>query len=186
MNREKRLAFQVYSAIFMLVSGVALSAAGFYVPPRGEISDSVLMFFAQCLIYAGSIFGVTVYIQGKYAEIMRIVKSQRTPPEGTGQQAPPQNSDTAQATPTAPDTHRPEANAYFAPDTEETAPHTNALLPPRLWSISFELLIQSHPPPPVCKHFPRLSYFGFSVGLRAFFLCFNKRGQKLVGTNFYP
>lgn len=125
MNREKRLAFQVYSAIFMLVSGVALSAAGFYVPPRGEISDSVLMFFAQCLIYAGSIFGVTVYIQGKYAEIMRIVKSQRTPPEGTGQQAPPQNSDTAQATPTAPDTHRPEANAYFAPDTEETAPGTN-------------------------------------------------------------
>jgi hypothetical protein len=28
---------------------------GFVVPPTGEISDSVLLFFAQCLIYAGSI-----------------------------------------------------------------------------------------------------------------------------------
>ena len=42
----------------MLVAGVGLSIAGFIVPPTGEISDSVLMFTAQCLVYAGSALGI--------------------------------------------------------------------------------------------------------------------------------
>ena len=46
----------------MLMAGVGLTVAGFIVPPLGEISDSVLWFTAQTLIYAGSIFGVKVYI----------------------------------------------------------------------------------------------------------------------------
>ena len=50
------------SAIGMLMAGVGLTTAGFIVPPLGEISDSVLWFTAQTLIYAGSIFGVKVYI----------------------------------------------------------------------------------------------------------------------------
>ena len=53
----------------MLLAGVALSVAGFLVPPVGEISDSVLWFFAQCLIYAGSIFGVSIYVQSKFTEL---------------------------------------------------------------------------------------------------------------------
>ena len=53
----------------MLLAGVALSVAGFIVPPVGEISDSVLWFFAQCLIYAGSIFGVSIYVQSKFTEL---------------------------------------------------------------------------------------------------------------------
>ena len=50
------------SAIGMLMAGVGLTIAGFIVPPLGVISDSVLWFTAQTLIYAGSIFGVKVYI----------------------------------------------------------------------------------------------------------------------------
>ena len=50
------------SAIGMLMAGVGLTVAGFIVPPLGEISDSVLWFTAQTLIYAGSIFGVKGYI----------------------------------------------------------------------------------------------------------------------------
>ena len=50
------------SAIGMLMAGIGLTIAGFIVPPLGEISDSVLWFTAQTLIYAGSIFGVKVYI----------------------------------------------------------------------------------------------------------------------------
>lgn len=69
MKRETRTDFQVWSAIGMLVAGVALSVAGFCVPPVGEISDSVLWFFAQCLIYAGSIFGVSIYVQSKFSDI---------------------------------------------------------------------------------------------------------------------
>ena len=55
----------------MLAIGAALSIAGFIVPPTGEISDSVLWFFAQCLIYAGSIFGVSTYVHGKFTELSR-------------------------------------------------------------------------------------------------------------------
>ena len=71
MTKEHRTTFQVYSAIGMLISGVALSIAGFIVPPVGEISDSVLWFFAQCLIYAGSIFGVSIYVQSKFKELKK-------------------------------------------------------------------------------------------------------------------
>lgn len=69
MTKETRTTYQVLSALFMLLSGVALSIAGFCVPPVGEISDSVLWFFAQCLIYAGSIFGVSIYVQSKFKEL---------------------------------------------------------------------------------------------------------------------
>lgn len=69
MTKETRTDIQIYSAIVMLLAGVALATAGFIVVPTGEISDSVLLFFAQCLIYAGSIFGVSVYIHTKFAEL---------------------------------------------------------------------------------------------------------------------
>lgn len=69
MTKEDRTKYQVYSALAMLLAGVALSVAGFLVPPLGEISDSVLWFFAQCLIYAGSIFGVSIYVQSKFSEL---------------------------------------------------------------------------------------------------------------------
>lgn len=69
MTKEDRTKYQVYSALGMLLAGVSLSVAGFLVPPVGEISDSVLWFFAQCLIYAGSIFGVSIYVQSKFTEL---------------------------------------------------------------------------------------------------------------------
>ena len=56
------------SAVLMLTSGVAMSAAGFIVAPTGEISDSVLWYLGQTLMYAGSVFGVSVYMQSKFNE----------------------------------------------------------------------------------------------------------------------
>ena len=53
----------------MLLSGIGLSIAGFVADPFGEISDSVLWYVSQSLVYAGSIFGVTLYIHSKFAEI---------------------------------------------------------------------------------------------------------------------
>ena len=35
---------------------------GVVMPPQGEIDSSVLMLFGQILVYAGSVFGVKVYI----------------------------------------------------------------------------------------------------------------------------
>lgn len=69
MTKDTRTDIQIYSAIAMLIAGVALATAGFIVAPTGVISDSVLLFFAQCLIYAGSIFGVSIYIHTKFAEL---------------------------------------------------------------------------------------------------------------------
>ena len=63
--------FRAGSAIAMLLSGVALSVAGFCVEPVGEISDSVLWYVAQALIYAGyagSAFGIDVIIDRRIAE----------------------------------------------------------------------------------------------------------------------
>ena len=69
MTREQRVNLQYYSAIAMLICGVALTIAGFIVPPTGEISDSVLWFAAQTMIYAGSVFGVNVYVNDKFNSI---------------------------------------------------------------------------------------------------------------------
>lgn len=64
-----RESIQLASAVGMLIGGFSLAVAGFIVPPTGEIHESVLGVFAECLIYAGSIFGVTIYVKSKYAEL---------------------------------------------------------------------------------------------------------------------
>ena len=69
MTREHRVNIQYFSAIGMLVAGVALAIAGFIVSPVGEISESVLWFAAQTMIYAGSVFGVSVYVNDKFRSI---------------------------------------------------------------------------------------------------------------------
>lgn len=74
MTKEQRTDFQYYTAAFMLLAGIILSIAGFIVPPVGEISDSVLWLFAQCLIYAGSIFGVGIYIQSRFSSFKDEIK----------------------------------------------------------------------------------------------------------------
>lgn len=74
MKKETRENLQVGSALGMLVLGMALTVAGFIVSPLGEIHESVLGLFAECLIYAGSIFGVAIYIQTKYAELRAYVE----------------------------------------------------------------------------------------------------------------
>ena len=60
-----------WTAAGMLASGVGLSLAGFIAPPFGEISDSVLWFFAQCLIYAGTALGFDVMIEAKLRSLSK-------------------------------------------------------------------------------------------------------------------
>jgi hypothetical protein len=56
---------RTWSAVGMLFAGVGLSVAGFCVSPVGDISDSVLWYFAQCLIYAGTALGIDIAIDYK-------------------------------------------------------------------------------------------------------------------------
>ena len=65
----KKEYFAVLSALCMQLSGIGLAVASFLRTPEGEIADSVLWYVAQTLIYSGSIFGVSVYLQTKMAEI---------------------------------------------------------------------------------------------------------------------
>lgn len=57
---------QNLTAIGMLLSGTTLAYIGFFTPPIGQIDDSVIYIYAQCLIYAGSIMGVGSYITTKF------------------------------------------------------------------------------------------------------------------------
>ena len=60
-----------FSAVMMLLSGVVLTYLSFFLGGRGEVADSVLYYMAQCLVYAGSIFGVSVYMRRSMVEIRR-------------------------------------------------------------------------------------------------------------------
>ena len=43
--------------------------------PTGEVHDSVLWFFGECLIYAGSIFGIGIYVNGTVRQMRRELNS---------------------------------------------------------------------------------------------------------------
>ena len=51
------------SAALLLIFGAVVALISLFMPPEGEIDGSVLMLFAQILVYAGSIFGVKIYIK---------------------------------------------------------------------------------------------------------------------------
>lgn len=74
LDVNKKEAIQYATAVGMLVAGLALTVAGFVVEPVGEISDSVLYVLAQCLIYAGSIFGIGLYVNTKFAVLKRQIQ----------------------------------------------------------------------------------------------------------------
>ena len=64
---DKKYIYQYLTAIGLLFSGVLLSFLGFYTEPVGEISQSVQWFFGECLIWAGSLFGMTTYVDWRAA-----------------------------------------------------------------------------------------------------------------------
>lgn len=52
----------------MLLSGVAMAFLSFFLN-NFDVSDSVLWYVSQTLVYAGSIFGVGIYIQSKWGDV---------------------------------------------------------------------------------------------------------------------
>lgn len=73
----KKVSIQAWTAVVLLLSGVVLSFLGFYASPLGEISNSVLWYFSQTLIYAGSIFGVSTYVRGKFKDIETEIRNRK-------------------------------------------------------------------------------------------------------------
>ena len=62
---------QYSTAVAAFVSGVVLAFIQYF--DAGDLSNGVLGYVAQVLVYAASIFGVTMYWNGKYKETMNIV-----------------------------------------------------------------------------------------------------------------
>lgn len=61
----KHLSLQQATAIAMLFFGCMLTTIGFFLEPAGEVSSSVMWILGQCLIYAGSVFGLKNYVDIK-------------------------------------------------------------------------------------------------------------------------
>lgn len=53
------------SAIALLLFGCVLCVAGFIVDPSGVVDNSVLYIFGQILLYAGSVFGISLFVDGR-------------------------------------------------------------------------------------------------------------------------
>lgn len=56
---------QTMTALVVLLTGIVLSYISFFVPPQGDIAESVLHYFAQTLMFAGSVFGLKIYVDRK-------------------------------------------------------------------------------------------------------------------------
>lgn len=67
---------QYGTAIMMLVSGVVLAFLCFFLN-NYNINDSVLWYTSQSLVYAGSIFGVSIYVRNKFAEIKKDIEQNK-------------------------------------------------------------------------------------------------------------
>ena len=59
---------QYGSAIVMILSGIVLGFLSFFINDDHDIADGVLWYIAQALIYAGGIFGVSIYFKTKLGE----------------------------------------------------------------------------------------------------------------------
>nr|DAU16176.1 MAG TPA: hypothetical protein [Caudoviricetes sp.] len=55
---RKRLSVQLWIAVVLTLSGIALVWTAFLVVPRGEIHNSVLLAFGEMSTFAGALFGI--------------------------------------------------------------------------------------------------------------------------------
>ena len=69
LSKEKKI--QYATALILLFGSFILTVAGFIVPPTGEISSSVLYFFAQCLFFTGAVFGLNLMVKNNVEHFFR-------------------------------------------------------------------------------------------------------------------
>lgn len=58
-----------WSALLVVVSGIVLTYLSFFLSVDASVGESVLYYVAQCFVYAGSIFGVSVYMRRSLRDI---------------------------------------------------------------------------------------------------------------------
>ena len=65
--------FTIITACVLIFFGMLLSVAGFLVSPIGDISTAVLTIFAECLIWGGSAYGITMYMKANDKKIAEVI-----------------------------------------------------------------------------------------------------------------
>ena len=80
-QKKRREIAQVWTAILLIVSGIVLSFLSFFLSTEHKIDQSVLWYFAQCLLYAGGIFGIRNYTITKIGQIENAGNKQESPLE---------------------------------------------------------------------------------------------------------
>lgn len=69
MQRNTKEWIQYGSAIVVITSGIVLAYVSYFTSQMRDVTDNVLWYFAQTLMYAGSIFGVAIAIDAKFENI---------------------------------------------------------------------------------------------------------------------
>ena len=69
MQRNTKEWVQYGSAIVVLTSGIVLAYVSYFTSQMRDVTDNVLWYFAQTLMYAGSVFGVAIAIDAKFENI---------------------------------------------------------------------------------------------------------------------
>lgn len=69
MQRNTKEWIQYGSAVVVLTSGIVLAYVSYFTSQMRDVTDNVLWYFAQTLMYAGSIFGVAIAIEAKFENI---------------------------------------------------------------------------------------------------------------------
>lgn len=69
LNIKDKLA--ILSACIAFILGWCMSIAGFWIPPVGEVADSILWILGQALLYAASVFGVSAYFRSETVQLRK-------------------------------------------------------------------------------------------------------------------
>lgn len=67
-KKDKKQTAAFVTAIIAFAAGWGLTIAGFCVPPQGEVSGSVLAVLGEAMVYAASVFGVSMYFGHEMAK----------------------------------------------------------------------------------------------------------------------
>jgi hypothetical protein len=59
---------QYWVSTVLILSGIVLSYLSFFLSDNKEINDSVLIYLSQTLVFAGGVFGVSLYFKSQISE----------------------------------------------------------------------------------------------------------------------
>lgn len=69
LNIKEKIA--IISAVAAFCLGWAMSIGAFFVPPMGEVADSILWILGQALLYSSAVFGVSAYFRSEAVQLRR-------------------------------------------------------------------------------------------------------------------